>query len=100
LHLDYVPLPIAINLGSAALAAQYKKASVTIKGGVTKHGSPQVIDITIIGTPTPAGIAFVKYTLSPAGLAQYKQGGFSLPTPKVFGSTSSVPAAISSELGS
>jgi len=99
LHLDYVPLPIAINLGSAALAAQYKKASVTIKSG-TKHGSPQVIDITIIGTPTPAGIAFVKYTLSPAGLAEYKQGGFTLPTPKVFGSTSSVPSAISSELGS
>ena len=99
LHLDYVPLPVAINLGSAALAAQYKKASVTIKSG-TKHGSPQVIDITIIGTPTPAGIAFVKYTLSPAGLAEYKQGGFSLPTPAVFGSTSSVPSAISSELGS
>jgi molybdate/tungstate transport system substrate-binding protein len=99
LHLDYVPLPVQINLGSAAYAAQYKKASITVKSG-TKHGSPQVIDITIIGTPTPAAISFVKYTLSPAGLAQYKAGGFSLPTPKVFGSTSSVPPAISSELGS
>ena len=98
LHLDYVPLPLQINLGSAAYAAQYKKASITVKSG-TKHGSPQVIDITIIGTPTPAAISFVKYTLSPAGLAQYKAGGFSLPTPKVFGSTSSVPSAISSELG-
>jgi molybdate/tungstate transport system substrate-binding protein len=98
LHLDYIPLPTAINLSSAADAAQYKKASVTIKSG-TKHGSPQVIDITIIGKPTPAAIAFVKYTLSPAGLAQYKQGGFSLPTPTVFGSASSVPSAISSELG-
>jgi molybdate/tungstate transport system substrate-binding protein len=99
LHLAYIPLPVQINLGSAAYAAQYKKASVTITGGVTKHGSPQVIDITIIGSPTPAAIAFVKYTLSPAGLAQYKQGGFSLPTPTVFGSASSVPAEISSELG-
>jgi molybdate/tungstate transport system substrate-binding protein len=98
LHLDYIPLPVQINLGSAAYAAQYKKASVTVKSG-TKHGSPQVIDITIIGTPTPAAISFVKYTLSPAGLAQYKAGGFSLPTPKAFGSTSSVPSAISSELG-
>jgi len=98
LHLDYVPLPLQINLGSAAYAAQYKKALITVKSG-TKHGSPQVIDITIIGTPTPAAISFVKYTLSPAGLAQYKAGGFSLPTPKVFGSTSSVPSAISSELG-
>jgi len=100
LHLDYIPLPVQINLGSAAYAAQYKKASVTIKGGTVKHGSPQVIDITIIGTPTSSAIAFVKYTLSPAGLAQYKQGGFSLPTPTVVGSASSVPSAISSELGS
>jgi len=99
LHLAYIPLPVQINLGSAAYAAQYKVASVTLANGMTKHGSPQVIDITIIGTPTPAGIAFVKYTLSPAGLAQYKQGGFSLPTPQVFGSASSVPSAISSELG-
>jgi molybdate/tungstate transport system substrate-binding protein len=99
LHLDYIPLPTPINLGSAAYAAQYKKASVTIKSG-TKHGSPQVIDITIIGTPTPAAIAFVKYTLSAAGLAQYKQGGFTLPTPTIVGSKSSVPAEISSELGS
>jgi molybdate/tungstate transport system substrate-binding protein len=98
LHLDYIPLAAAINLGSAADAAQYKTASVTVKDG-TKHGSPQVIDITIIGKPTPAAIAFVKYTLSPAGLAEYKQGGFSLPTPQVFGSASSVPSAISSELG-
>ena len=99
LHLAYVPLPEQINLGSAALAAQYTKASVTLENGMTKHGSPQVIDITIIGTPTPAGIAFVKYTLSPAGLAQYKQGGFSLPTPTVFGTASAVPSEISSELG-
>ena len=47
----------------------------------TKHGSPQVIDITIIGNPTPAAIAFVKYTLSQAGLAQYKAGGFTLLAP-------------------
>ena len=99
LHLAYIPLPVQINLGSADLAAQYMKASVTLTNGMTKHGSPQVIDITIIGTPTPAGIAFVKYTLSPAGLAQYKQGGFSLPTPKVFGTASAVPSEISSELG-
>jgi molybdate/tungstate transport system substrate-binding protein len=98
LHLDYIPLPTAINLGSAADAAQYKTSWVTIKSG-TKHGSPQVIDITIIGTPTPAGIAFVKYTLSSAGLAQYKAGGFTVLTPTVTGSASSVPSAISSELG-
>jgi len=100
LHLDYIPLPPQINLGSADLASLYKTASVTIKGGVVKHGSPQVIDITLIGKPTDAGIAFVKYTLSSAGLALYKQGGFTVLTPTVFGTASSVPSAISSELGS
>jgi molybdate/tungstate transport system substrate-binding protein len=99
LHLDYIPLPPQINLGDAAYAAQYKTASVTIKSG-TKHGSPQVIDITTIGTPTPAAIAFIKYTLSFAGLAQYKNGGFTLITPKLTGSMSDVPSAIASELGS
>jgi molybdate/tungstate transport system substrate-binding protein len=99
LHLDYIKLPAAINLGSFADASLYKKASVTITGGVTKHGSPQVIDITIIGKPTAAGIAFVKYTLSAAGLAEYKRGGFTILTPTVFGPTTAVPPALFSELG-
>ncbi len=103
LHLDYIPLPSAINLGDAALAALYKTATVTVTpaGGspTTKSGSPQVIDITIIGKPTPAAIAFVKYTLSQAGLALYKAGGFTLLTPTATGTTSAIPAAISGELG-
>jgi molybdate/tungstate transport system substrate-binding protein len=99
LHLDYIALPVQINLGSAALASTYKTASVTVKDG-TKHGSPQVIDITIIGDPTPAGEAFVAYTLSQVGLAQYKQGGFTVLTPTLFGNKSDVPAPIASELGS
>jgi molybdate/tungstate transport system substrate-binding protein len=99
LHLSYIPLPAAINLGSAADAAAYKKAKVTLANGKTKSGSPQVIDITTIGTPTPAAIAFIKYTLSQAGLAEYKQGGFTLLTPTAFGTTSTIPAAIQSELG-
>jgi molybdate/tungstate transport system substrate-binding protein len=103
LHLDYIKLPPQISLSDASMAAQYAKATVTIKppGGpkATKSGSPQVIDITIIGKPTPAGTAFVKYTLSPAGLAQYKQGGFTLVTPTVVGDSSAVPAAVRSELG-
>ena len=67
---------------------------------MVKHGSPQVIDITIIGKPTAAAIAFVKYTLSAAGLAQYKTGGFTLLTPTVTGDSSAVPSQITSELGS
>ncbi len=97
LHLDYIPLPPAINLGDAALAAQYHKASVTVTGNATEHGSPQVLDITTIGTPTPAAIAFIEYTLSSAGLAEYKQGGFTLLTPTATGT--GVPSAVKSELG-
>lgn len=103
LHLDYIPLPPAINLASFALATQYKTATVTFTpaGGspTTKSGSPQVIDITIIGKPTPAAIAFVKYTLSEAGRAQYKAGGFTVLTPTMTGSSSAIPTAIRSELG-
>jgi molybdate/tungstate transport system substrate-binding protein len=103
LHLDYIPLPPAINLGDMSMAAQYMKASVTITSGgqqVTKHGSPQVIDITLIGKPTSAGTAFVQYTLSPAGRALYKAGGFTLFPLVVTGDSSAIPASIKSELGS
>ena len=100
LHLSYIKLPDQISLASADMAAAYKKATVKLENGMTKKGSPQVIDITAIGTPTSPGNAFIKYTLSPAGLAQYKQGGFTVLTPTVFGDKSAVPAAIQSELGS
>jgi molybdate/tungstate transport system substrate-binding protein len=103
LHLDYIKLPPQISLADASMANQYAKATVTIKPPgkpkTTKSGSPQVIDITIIGKPTSAGTAFVKYTLSQAGLAQYKAGGFALITPTVVGDSSAVPAAIRNELG-
>jgi molybdate/tungstate transport system substrate-binding protein len=99
LHLAYIPLPAAINLGSADLASSYATASVKLANGTTKTGSPQVIDITAIGTPTPAAEAFIAYTLSPAGLAQYKAGGFTLITPAVVGDKSAVPASVLSELG-
>jgi molybdate/tungstate transport system substrate-binding protein len=103
LHLDYIPLPPQINLGDASMAAQYKTATVTVtpagSAPTTKSGSPQVIDITLIGKPTPAAIAFVKYTLSKAGLALYKAGGFTLLAPTATGTTSAIPAAVSSELG-
>jgi molybdate/tungstate transport system substrate-binding protein len=100
LHLDYIPLPPQISLADASLASTYKTATVKLDNGMTKSGSPQVIDITTIGTPTPAAEAFIAYTLSQEGLAQYKAGGFSLITPTVVGDKSAVPAAILSELGS
>ena len=102
LHLPYIALPAAINLGSAALAPAYHKASVTITDNgapTTKHGSPLVLDITTIGSPTSAGTAFVAYTLSTKGRTQYKVGGYTLITPTIFGDASAVPATVKSEIG-
>ena len=101
LHLHYIALPTAINLSDMALGSQYAKATITTGSGSTKSvhsGEPLVLDITIIGKATPAAVAFVKYTLSSAGRAQYAAGGFTLYTPTGFGT--GIPSAIKSELGS
>src|SRR5215469_14442236 len=99
LHLHYIVLPVAINLSSPALANHYHTASITITGNVTKHGSPLVIDVTTIAPPSSAGTAYVKYVLSPAGLALYRTGGYTVLKPTAFGTTSAIPPAIKSELG-
>lgn len=99
LHLHYIVLPSAINLGDAALATQYHNASITITGNVLKHGSPLVADITLIGKPTAAATAYVQYVLSKAGRALYTKGGYALLPPTAFGDTSAIPASIHRELG-
>jgi molybdate/tungstate transport system substrate-binding protein len=97
-HLHYIKLPPAINLGDPAMAAQYKKASITITGNVTKHGGPLAYVMTIIGTPTSAGTAFVAYALSPAGRATYAREGYNLLTPTITGDAGAVPAAVKAEV--
>ncbi len=100
LHLRYIPLPAAINLGDPAYAARYKQASITIAGNKTLHGGPLALDITTIGTKDQqAASAFVSYVLSPAGRAIYAKGGYTLLTPTAFGDAAAVPAAIRHELG-
>ncbi len=98
LHLHYILLPPAINLGDPAMATQYHNASITIVGNVTKHGSPLAIVMTIIGTPTSAGTAFAAYVLSPAGRALYSKEGYNLLTPTISGDASAVPAAVKAEI--
>lgn len=98
LHLHYIVLPAAINLGDPAMAGQYHKASITITGNVTKHGSPLAYVMTIVGKPTSAGEAFVTYALSPAGRALYAREGYNLLTPTITGDASAVPASIKAEV--
>jgi len=96
LHLDYIKLPDAINLSDSALKDDYAKATMTITGNVSKHGSPLVINITTINK-SAAGAKFAAYVLSEEGLALHKQGGYTLLTPKLTGSGE--PAEVQSELG-
>ena len=98
LHLDYIPLPDTINLGSPGLAAQYAKASVTLANGTVSTGAPLVIDITTIGKSSKAADAFVAYVLSKAGLAMHKHGGYTLLPPTIGGDSAAVPASIKNEL--
>jgi len=99
MHLRYILLPPAINLGDPSMATQYHNASITITGNVTKHGSPLAYVMTIIGAPTSAGTAFIAYVLSPAGRALYQREGYNLLTPTVTGASSAVPAAVKAEMG-
>ncbi len=99
LHLHYIALPPAINLGDPALAANYAKASITI-GGKTMHGAPLAVDITTIGTADQAAAAsYVAYVLSPAGRPMYAQGGYALLKPTAVGDTAAIPAAVRHALG-
>jgi molybdate/tungstate transport system substrate-binding protein len=98
MHLHYIALPAAINLGDPSMAARYHSASITITGNVTKHGSPLAYVMTIVGRPTSAGTAFVAYALSPAGRALYAKEGYNLLTPTITGDASAVPAAVKAEI--
>lgn len=98
MHLHYIVLPAAINLGDTSMANQYHNASITITGNVTKHGSPLAYVMTIIGKPTSAGEAFIAYALSPAGRALYAKEGYNLLTPTITGDASAVPASIKAEI--
>jgi molybdate/tungstate transport system substrate-binding protein len=99
LHLDYIPLPAAINLGDPAQAAHYATASFTLNNGTVEQGKPLVVDITTIGEPDKAAAAFVAYVLSKDGLALHKAGGYTLLTPTAFGDTGAIPAVVRHELG-
>ncbi|MDA8335789.1 MAG: extracellular solute-binding protein [Peptococcaceae bacterium] len=99
--LAYIKLPDDINQGNPELAASYASQSVTLKNGKVVKGSPLVLYVTTIGgTPDQrAGVSFVKYLLSPAGLKTYQDQGYTLlPKKEVKGDVNAIPADIKSEL--
>ncbi len=100
LHLPYIKLPATINLGDPALATHYATATFPLADGTVAAGKPLTVDISTIGkTCLDAADAFVRYVLSPAGLALHKRGGYVLLTPTAFGDTAAIPAPIRRELG-
>jgi molybdate/tungstate transport system substrate-binding protein len=100
LHLHYIRLPASINLGDPALAAHYATVSFRLANGQTAQGHPLAIDITTIGKTDPAAAdAFAGFVLSPGGLARYRQAGYTLLKPKVFGDTAAVPGSVRHDLG-
>ncbi|HUW64739.1 MAG TPA: extracellular solute-binding protein [Spirochaetia bacterium] len=99
--LAYITLPDEINQGNPALAASYATQSVTLKNGKSVKGTPLVLYITTLGgTPDPqAGVSFVKYLLSPAGLKLYHDQGYVLlPKAVINGDNNAIPPDIKSEL--
>ena len=74
--LEFVPLPAAVNLGSAQDAAAYARASVRVAGKapgetVRQRGRPIRYAITIPATARniPGALAFLRRLASPAGRA-------------------------------
>ncbi len=98
--LPYITLPNTINLGDPADASLYATQSLKIAGGKVAKGAPIEVYISALkGTPdTAAGEAFVKFALSPAAQALYKQQGYTLTKPLVFGAQSDIPAPIAQEI--
>lgn len=101
LKMAYITLPDDINQGNPDLSATYASESVVLKSGKTVKGTPLVLYVTTInGTPDQtAGVAFVKYLLSPPGLAIYQDKGYVLLNKSVrTGDVNAIPTDISSEL--
>jgi molybdate/tungstate transport system substrate-binding protein len=101
LHLRYIPLPPAINLGDPSPSRRqlYGSVSVPLADGTVAHGEPLVINISTVGKPSAAAQAFVTFVLSAGGLALHYQGGFRITSITAFGDRGAIPAAIRNELG-
>ena len=98
LHLRYISLPSAINLGDPSRKQLYGSVSVPLAGGTVAHGEPLVINITTVGKPSEAAQAFVAFVLSAGGLALHYQGGFHITSVIAFGDRRAIPATIRNEL--
>jgi molybdate/tungstate transport system substrate-binding protein len=93
-HLDYISLPISLNFSSQADATTYQTATVHLSNGSVVKGAPLTIDITTVGTPTPAAVSFIHFILGTQGQAIMKKAGYPTFSPVVIGNQQAVPNGI------
>ena len=94
--LPYLSLPDEINLGNAAMAADYSQVHFTTNTGQTFHGKPISFSAAVLNNASHphSALHFVEYLLSPAG-QQHVQAAHFLPSPAlVGGDTEAVPHRI------
>jgi molybdate/tungstate transport system substrate-binding protein len=100
LHLHYIDLGPALDLGDPALKPDYAKAGFTLSDGKAVHGQPLVVDVTVIGSSdAKAADAFVAFLLSQHGLQDFSHNGYQLLPRTSFGNRVAIPAGIAAELG-
>ncbi|MCY0879690.1 MAG: extracellular solute-binding protein [Firmicutes bacterium] len=97
-HLDYIALPSWLDFADPADNPVYRQASLTLSNREVVRGTALTVDITTVGKPTPAAIAFIRFVLGPEGTALMKKDGYTVFKPQLEGSLSHVPPALRSYL--
>jgi molybdate/tungstate transport system substrate-binding protein len=103
-HLHYITLPPSLNFAVSSENAHYGTVKVTLTGGTVDQGDLITLNITLViatnakSAPSAANQAaddaFVAWTVSAAGRAQLKKGGYPLTPPVYIGAApADTPAA-------
>lgn len=98
-HLPYITLPSTIDFGDPADKNLYAKATMTLTNGQVVKGSPiEVYVTTVRGNAKLSAARFVSFLLSKQGRNLYKENGFVMNGPIVWGKKSTIPTPIMSQL--
>jgi molybdate/tungstate transport system substrate-binding protein len=95
-HLDYIKLPVQINLSDPAMASAYGKVTVNAGSLGELTGKPIIYGLTVPATAPDAalGQAFVRFVLSSKGQAIMASEGFVSIKPALASSQKKVPATV------
>lgn len=93
-HLDYITLPNWMNFAVPSESKSYHRASMTLSDGHRIHGQALTVDITTVGKPTAAAIAFIHFALSAKSAGIMKSDGYHVFPPRILGKRSRIPRSI------